>query len=630
MANSYQIFEASLTAMCNMYRLANDSNENIMFGELADKINNFHKEPCYPEGCSIINQFSSPTIDIIKIGDISSRPSNATKVSINGSKDTYSTYDNGIVYYYTEDNAPIYFSTYATSTPEWFFGSDVSDELKEKVASIINFNFYKDYASTYYSPSATSNHLECLKFLPNLRSIGIYNYIHDENNMLLLKNSKLVRLSRGNFDSGYIDYFPNTLTGIYDMSITHNDNIDYITFPSTLYKISYMNINQNIKITTPWSPMPGYWFNAGYGIDMNVIYMNDVLTTGNAISMQGNIILDNIIVYPSMWSFFNFQHPTNIVPKNNTISIMGFNNNPIYISEYYSMLNILGGQYLNFYSENYPIEWKDDIYGTNIIYYMQFQSWRNNNNQLYKDLGNYKNFYLRHPNAYGWDYIDVSSNNNPDVQIGANIDSIKYTCIDKTPKMYSGIEFGCNGGSYQMNNPIFTVKDQLYSDMGIYLKSSFYGTNKDYVLKTYGAEGVFYYIYLDYGPANICGNIYLLSKNNGSTNTGIALSGNNYYWISKEQRTDPVHFHLDKEQCEKCNLFREWENTMSGETTRQFCSWMAWNPHQESTYIQNTEAIHFEKINDYFYQNTPYKIYIHLYDRDNWPYQPNGGIPYEL
>ena len=55
MANQYQIYEASLTAMCNMYRMANDSNEPIAIGELANKIRNYHKNPIYPEGCTIID-----------------------------------------------------------------------------------------------------------------------------------------------------------------------------------------------------------------------------------------------------------------------------------------------------------------------------------------------------------------------------------------------------------------------------------------------------------------------------------------------------------------------------------------------------------------------------------------------
>lgn len=237
MANQYQIYEASLTAMCNMYRMANDSNEPIAIGELANKIRNYHKDPVYPEGCSIINDifiWNRGAATSFQLHTLSERPSQATKSSIDGTADCYQYVDSSThIYHLYTDSSLLYAARHADLS--------LSDILNLGLDSIINFKFYRGRSAWragmgfFYGGGSIENTSGDFNFLnfPNVRNIYYFSSEQVENIGIdnLINNTKI---ERGFGPGENFTCTPKYMTqdDYYSMYMTLNHPI--INFPSSV------------------------------------------------------------------------------------------------------------------------------------------------------------------------------------------------------------------------------------------------------------------------------------------------------------------------------------------------------------------------------------------------------------
>lgn len=327
MASQYQIYEASLTGMCNMYRYANDSEESFAFGELANKIKNFHKDPIYPEGCSIIKYISTNgTSDEIHFErhSLSERPSDAVKISLDGSADTYGFWNNDSKKYCFYSDNDIYLSRY----PIFSFYSIPIGELTDYV----NTQFFK---GEWHSYGTDINLRPCYNLganiynFPNIRSIVEYNTEIIESSKFhnWVNNSKLTYMSLWNKSDRPYNIIPRyAIDGTYG-SIPNNCDVN---LPSTFDYFAYPSANpRSIVFQSPFYKRNNLSEFAWGHQNFNIQTCEDLIIGPQAGSWSfgySNITfntLKNIYIMPNANCFYEFNMTIR------ELNIKGFNNEPI-------------------------------------------------------------------------------------------------------------------------------------------------------------------------------------------------------------------------------------------------------------------------------------------------------------
>ena len=311
MANQYQIYGASLAGMCNMYRYANDSEELFAFGEMANKINNFHKDPIYPAGCSIINSYwvsnlfdyVSNRSPIQKLPE-SQHGSSDFKISEDGSANTFLNYQyvrpsSGVAYYKLNfySDAPIYMPRYVIGSEEY---------LTEYLTPYINCTFLKGYIggdgfSRFEEPSFFVSEQINFKNFPNIANITYWNTINNEQ-IEYINNSKITFFHSHNNQPIIPKY--STLFPSGSMDWTGVNVLRDVSIPSTAYR--------------PKNGIYGDYFN-------NVIFESPYLARGNFsdthrkadISLCDDVVINNMQYWWYNTTFKNFPKNIYIMPKTN-------------------------------------------------------------------------------------------------------------------------------------------------------------------------------------------------------------------------------------------------------------------------------------------------------------------------
>lgn len=584
MANQYQIYEASLTAMCNMYRMANDSEEPIAFGELANKIRNYHKDPIYPEGCSIISINSVYGMNNIQKRPLSERPERANKISLDGSADTYYYLDNGTGYFYSDSN--IYLSRYGSYMTQKSGDIDLPQH--------INVKFYRCEWSERDKNSRLTYNLVNLMAYNNLR--GAYLYRPNEAEIEWVnKNSKIQSIRGSSIVPRYLTYIE------YGAFSTHVDNID---FPSTMcYQTSSSSISaNNIIFKSPFIANQSIFDSIEYTNNYNIKLCNDLIYAPNVQNIMNYYGyrckklegMDNIYLMDSgnansRYCIWNLP----AVQGEKTINIRGYNNHPIYFRSNRSYPWSIFLSTANICNSDIFLNIQDDVYFDNgaALFY---GTTSNTEVPSVKKLPRFKNLYSF--NGF------LSTNLGYSPNITRLEEGAFYENIKGINRVIINLPWVRNNITYHLNSPILTINGIVYATNKIELNSmsyDFYAPN-NYKIRLYSENSVF----VDIGM--------------GSTHTNVHINGDLYFW-GNAYNTSSIYLtatnkcrynvHIKKGSC------GEWQ-------ARKLDRLSLRGPNYGNGLIDDN----FIKISEGHYVEKNYG-WVHIYEHDTCPFEVNKEIP---
>lgn len=587
MASQYQIYGASLTAMCNMYRMANDSEEPIVFGELANKIRNYHKDPIYPAGCSIISINSVFGMTDIQKYPLSERPEKANKISLDGSADTYYYYDNGTGYFYSDND--IYLSRYGSFLSQGSGGIDLPQH--------INVKFYRCEWSERDKNCRLAYNLVNLMAYNNLR--GAYLYEPNEAEIEWVnKNSKIQSIRGDKIVPRYLTYIE------YGAFSTHADNID---FPSTMcYATSSSSISaNNIVFKSPFIANQSIFDSIESYNNFNIKLCNDLIYAPNVSNIMNYYSqkckklegMDNIYLmstdFKGGYRYSIWNLPT--VQGEKTINIRGYNNQPIYFGNTYPWYVFLSPT--NMCNSDIFLNIQDDIYfGNGAVLFWGTTS--NAEVPSVKKLPHFKNLYSFNG------FLSTNLGYSPNItrlEEGAFYENIKgiNTVIINMPWVRDDI-------TYHLNSPILTINGIVYATNRVELSSrsyDFYAPN-NYNIRLYSENSV----YVDIGMSSTYTNVHI--------NGDLYLWGNAYNTSSIQlTATNKCRYnvHIKKGSCGEWRTYKGYQE-LSGLSLR--------GPNYGNGIIDDN----FIKVGEGHYVEKNYG-WVHIYEYDTCPFEVNKEIP---
>ena len=622
MANQYQIYEASLTAMCNMYRMANDSNEPIAIGELANKIRNYHKNPVYPEGCSIIrslphsyriyNYITSTEqnylVQSYSIRPLSEKPSEHTrKISLNGSAEAYGfCNEERIGYIYTD--SPLYLARLETYVQdvfweigshreqwhnEWYDEPNEShtirfdlDYIYDDIPSVANVEFFKgmglsDLGQIYVSYSI--NNLYAYNNLIGLQlkegNSNIENWVKNHNKLQYFSYYNGIY----SFNNVFPKYFSFTPYGEYDEP--------ELNFPSMAMvgAAIYSNVKNYIhqspyyfKANSPWENV----ININKSNDVNIKMCNDIVIAPNIESLFAyspgisHVNMNGIqnIYLMSPRSNFGTSTFENNFKNGQLINIRGFNNEPIILNS----TNFFS--YTRWENCNVNLNIQDDIYFLHEGIILQG----------YYGYYNVSSVHIQYKNIFSPDVIQINALVNNGTCFVENIKANRLVIGKISDYNYNEIEsipFTINGVGYATNY----LNVYWGSKMGYYSPSN-------YKIKLYAENNMEFIIYGNYsldGPQ-------------------IDLKGDYYLWAEKKLRGymyvgySSFNIHIRKDSL-------NWYQYNNG---IYYTDFQVYGNNYGNGYVYG----YWKKVGDGHYVEENYGR-IHLYTYDSCPFEINKEIP---
>lgn len=576
MANQYQIYEASLTGMCNMYRMANDSEEPIAFGDLANKIRNYHKDPIYPAGCSIINGLDWGGRSC-SVHPLSEKPSGANKISIDGSAEAYCYKDSSTNQFHIYTDSPLFLSRYNTRS---FSESNID------IPSIMNVKYYRGGFTTEGNLYSIYNSINTMAYT-NLRSLQ-HGSLNEQEIEWVKNNSKLHYFDRGGGNTPILPRYAKWLVWWYG---SYANDVS-LNFPSTVSYGYYGSLpGGNITIQSPYFIGNGVLDQIYNKINLkccdNIIYSP---TVENAFNYYGNNILSieglNNIYLMSPRNKFNIGGY--LPPINKTINIRGHNNQPIVFNYPYHayIFNCQPTPDSNFY-----LNIQDDIYLKENVSIGSFTY--QTSNSTVRD-GSFKNIYgLGYIRFNGFTYTNKSN-----LEYGSFIENIKT----KT-SLYLNVTHE-SPVQNKLKTASLTINGIAYA--GNYLEFYCYGpffSTDGYKLRCYAEN-----------------RIYVFLGSNSQPNS--TIRGDFYFWANTMNNCG---MHLE------CNVLTSKYNIHIRRNSFGPYNASSWSQGPEYIYLYggnygNGYVSYFVRVGDGHYVEKNYGA-VHIYEYDTCPFEVNKEFP---
>ena len=639
MANQYQIYEASLTAMCNMYRMANDSNEPIAIGELANKIRNYHKDPIYPEGCTIIDDIilnnriggRMTYANVYSIEPLSSGGS-AKKISLDGCPDVRcsltatgsSVYGGGTLHIYT-DCRNIYLPRFIKTYSNFFSISD-RDKIIKDFSSIINCNLFEKVATQPYyglplpeapsswgTPSVNSvynSYFNIFNF-PNIRALTVHEDLTGNDNVMnFIENSNLESIR---YYSGYYINTPLSKNLFYiPENMAREGNV---VLPSTASFSSITNIgniNGNLIITSPYihENLSGL-----SNSEVNVTFCNDLILRGQTTSalFDTNVIhnfkgLKNIYVDYNWGGFVNFNLIN--ITDDISINIKPYQNlyNYIYPHNYYAFEKIKYG------SKDFFLNFQCDLVCNSSTYCFLYPD--NIENIQPKKLMQFKNIYSSSLTTCFW----TTNYTPPCDYIGLDLSKMEKGIYVENIKTNYNLSLLPSFSKPNFQTQMMTINGILYCGNCYKERSSMWSLD-GYIQKVYAENCIEFHrepgtynfnnFLLHYPDTPTKGDLYLW-VNNDSSNTNI--------WFNFGRNTK-FNFHIRR------GSFGSLITKTEGSISYSMLEKVYMRDYDPAHRYANGDAsyVNLIQISDGVYADT--YNHIHIYEYDICPFEVNKEIP---